>query len=87
MNFLTFLDDFKALMIHERDNLMIVDPRFLKQHMIRSSGINNMRSSGFLHGPKGPFEVDVAKSERLIAFEPNTLIGSFVSRNPHCLEH
>lgn len=50
MNFLVFLDGFKALVIRGRDSLMFVDPKSPTQQMRRSRGIDDMETSACSHG-------------------------------------
>lgn len=44
-----------------------MDLKSPEQQMIRSTGINEMESSGYSHGPDNQVEVDVAESEGRVA--------------------
>lgn len=60
MNVFAFPDSYKALVIHGWDGFIHMDLRSPKQQIIRSTGINNMASSGCSHWPDGKIEVDLA---------------------------
>lgn len=48
---------------------MFLDLRSPYQQIIQSLGVNDMKSSGYSHGPNSQVEVVVAKGERRTASE------------------
>lgn len=55
-------------MIHERHNFMLTDPKSPKQHMIRSTGINDTELSFVRVGPIVSSRLMAAKREgRVVA--------------------
>lgn len=93
---MTFLPFFMALMHSDmwKDSFILVDARFPDQQMTKGSGIINIKSSDFTHGPNSLVEVDIGTGEGCTTFE--TLFVStdfrldtsidcdfFVLRDPH----
>lgn len=49
VGFLAFSGGYKALVLRGSDNFMLVDPKSPEKQVVRGSGINVMKPSGYLH--------------------------------------
>lgn len=49
MGFLCFSNGFKALVLRGSDNFVFMNPKSLKQQIIRGPDINDMKLSGYLY--------------------------------------
>lgn len=72
MDFIASLDGFKALLIRGWDWLILVDPSSAEKQI--STSVDNMESTGYLHGPNGQVEVDVMDNKGYVSPNPDSSI-------------